>query len=298
LNTNFGADDAATTVVNQRFSGVVRAMLTLVSFVTMDSISSVYEPILDVQPWLCLYFFPIIVIVSIAIMNLVLATLLQSAMRSVELDKEFSRAQKRADFTKLRPSVRTMFEQIDADEDGEITVEEICKGRFDVPLEYRDKITLPAVLDLFSTIDTDGSGTIGPQEWEQALLCLALRDAPVESTQMMSLLRQQARKLSTLGRDMHRVITTVSECAQQLRPGEDMGASAWRADVWMPDDDVGKTAQTIFEDARGPELSPRQWELSVAHPGMSLGTSLQVSPRPDAVGIPCPNGDLTPLEQH
>merc|ERR1719412_2695538 len=112
-------------------------MLTLVSFMTMDSISGFYEPIVDVQPWLCLYFLPIIVIVSIAIMNMVLATLLESAMRSVELDKEFSCAQKQSDFAKLRPVVRRMFQQIDADGDGEIALDEIRGGHFEVPPEHR-----------------------------------------------------------------------------------------------------------------------------------------------------------------
>jgi len=295
LNSKVATNDAAMDIVNERFDGVMRAMLTLVSFVTQDSISGFYEPIVDAQPLLCLYFLPIIVIISIAIMNIVLATLLENAMRSVELDKEFARAQKQADFAKLRPAVKKMFQEIDADGDGEITLDEVCHSHFDVPQEYRDKITLPAVIDLFSTIDTDGSGTVGLQEWEQALLCIALNDAPVESTQVLQLLRQQTKNLNKLEKDLQKLLRKMDSVSGTV--------SGCLTDFRLPDNQRGNSAavqQTIAADdaQRSCLFSPSRWELSVEHHGTSLGTNLEVSPRHDAMGLPRPEGDLTPLEQN
>ena len=57
-------------------------MLTLVQFVTMDSIAAVYYPLVVERPWLAVFFMPVMVLISVGLMNLA-AWLLPPLFRDV-----------------------------------------------------------------------------------------------------------------------------------------------------------------------------------------------------------------------
>merc|ERR1719464_1630738 len=54
---------------DMHFGSLPRVMLTLLQFVTLDSAASIYYPLMLRNPLLLLFFLPVIVIVSIALMN-------------------------------------------------------------------------------------------------------------------------------------------------------------------------------------------------------------------------------------
>ena len=58
---------------DQYFPNLQVSMLTLVQFVTLDSIGAIYHPMAQKDPILIIYFMLFILIVSIALMNLVTA---------------------------------------------------------------------------------------------------------------------------------------------------------------------------------------------------------------------------------
>ena len=62
-------------IVNFYFSNLGRTVLTLIQFITMDGTASFYGPLIHVKPGLVIYFATIILFVTIALMNLVTATL-------------------------------------------------------------------------------------------------------------------------------------------------------------------------------------------------------------------------------
>ncbi|CAE7372517.1 Scn11a [Symbiodinium sp. CCMP2456] len=70
-NANFQLDPVTSAILERNFSSLGMAMITLAQFVTMDSIASIYLPLVRMQPWLMLYFTLLILIVSISVMNLV-----------------------------------------------------------------------------------------------------------------------------------------------------------------------------------------------------------------------------------
>ena len=77
------ATQAATAeIVETQFFGLNRAMMTLIQFVTLDNISEVYYPLIMHRPWLSVYFFPIFIFISIGLMNLVTAALVENAMQT------------------------------------------------------------------------------------------------------------------------------------------------------------------------------------------------------------------------
>ena len=60
-------------LVETNFFGLNRSLLTLLQFVTLDDIADVYFPLVLEKPYLCAFFFPILIFISIGLMNLVTA---------------------------------------------------------------------------------------------------------------------------------------------------------------------------------------------------------------------------------
>ena len=83
--------EATAEIVEKQFFGLNRAMVTLMQFVTLDNLSDVYYPLIMTRPWLCLYFFPILVFISIGLMNLVTAALVENAMQTAAHEAEEER---------------------------------------------------------------------------------------------------------------------------------------------------------------------------------------------------------------
>ena len=61
-----------------QFLGLNRSLLTLLQFVTLDDIADVYYPLVLERPYLCAFFFPILIFISIGLMNLVTAALVEN----------------------------------------------------------------------------------------------------------------------------------------------------------------------------------------------------------------------------
>ena len=82
---------ATSEIVTEQFFGLNRALLTLIQFVTLDNIVEVYYPLIMHRPWLSLYFFPILIFISIGLMNLVTAALVENAMQTAAHEAEEER---------------------------------------------------------------------------------------------------------------------------------------------------------------------------------------------------------------
>merc|ERR1712008_47448 len=75
-------------IINTYFSSLFTIILFLVQFITLDSIAEVYMPLIKAKPILALYFGLLLLVVSIALMNLVLANIVEHALASATNDKE------------------------------------------------------------------------------------------------------------------------------------------------------------------------------------------------------------------
>eukprot|EP00435_Cladocopium_sp_Y103_P067734 s99_g30.t1 len=73
------------------FGSLPRAILTLVQFVSLDSIAGVYFPLIMAKPWLAIYFMPLMVLIPIGLMNLVTAVLVEHALSHATREEELHR---------------------------------------------------------------------------------------------------------------------------------------------------------------------------------------------------------------
>lgn len=177
-------------IVENHFSSLGRTIMTLMQFVTLDSISAVYYPLITAKPFLVVFFLPILVVVSIGLMNLVTAALVENAMANAAQQAEEEKATLKAQLQHALPSLLELFQKLDEDGSGMLTEEELAKVHQDIlPPRILQSAFAEDMSDLFHYLDVDGTGTLSQSEFIEGLLNLCLLDLPLSTVQSLKLLR-------------------------------------------------------------------------------------------------------------
>merc|ERR1719265_2630404 len=106
-------------------------MLTLVQFATLDSVASIYVPLVTLEPFLVLYFSALIVVLGIVLMNLITAVVVNSALEHAMQDKEMLALEHARRKKKFIYDVSNIFQRLDKDNSGQITREEFTQTMMD-----------------------------------------------------------------------------------------------------------------------------------------------------------------------
>lgn len=194
-------------LVETHFSTMPKIMLTLFQFISMDSISAFYVPLIYRSPLLCIYFGLLLVFVSIAMMNLVTALLVEDAISTTKMDNEMVTQYMRQRLSSLRPAFQELFRDLDTSGDGHIQIREMVeaiKAGLTVPEQIQDIINPGRMLDLFDAIDQDKSGDLTEDEFVAGLSCVAISEVPMETMQILHLLRSMRRELVSWKREMRK----------------------------------------------------------------------------------------------
>jgi len=146
-----------------------RSMFTLFKAIAGGiSWHEVVLPLSDVG-WFWVALFCLFVVLSVfAILNVVTGVFCQSAMESAQNDKDLATAQMMADKDKFRNSMRCLFQEIDQDGSGVITLGELEETlNEDRSLAYLTSLGIEShdVWTLFKLLDKDGSGTVDMSEF-------------------------------------------------------------------------------------------------------------------------------------
>jgi len=204
-------------LVQEYFPGLYGSMVTLLQFVTLDSVSGIYGPLVRSKPALLLYFLPILLIVSISLMNMVTAVLVEGALSQANNDRE---ARKHFLVTKIKemtPVYKELFRNLDENGNGVVTVGELINVTDDdIPDPFKKALAdfkLESMVELFEVLDGDTSGHITEDEFIDGLLNLSLSEfnaVPPEIIVILKLSRSLTRKTSEQLRVM-------AECREHLR---------------------------------------------------------------------------------
>eukprot|EP00929_Paragymnodinium_shiwhaense_P071603 TRINITY_DN36385_c0_g2_i5.p1 TRINITY_DN36385_c0_g2~~TRINITY_DN36385_c0_g2_i5.p1 ORF type:complete len:659 (+),score=106.73 TRINITY_DN36385_c0_g2_i5:58-2034(+) len=164
-------------VATTYFGYMSDAMLTLLQVLTLDSIAGVYRPLIrhadtpDKAIFCAVYFISYILFVSIALMNLVTAVMVEGSLAQAASDKEYLDKLQERQNAQLLPEIRAMFEEMDDDDSNEITLPELMAA----PDSLKERLTRltgaenPA--DIFHLLDEDDSGTLMIDEFMQVGSC-------------------------------------------------------------------------------------------------------------------------------
>jgi len=209
------ANDTTKAILENYFSSLGVTIVTLTQFVTLDSIAAIYLPLVRNNPWLLIYFILLITIVSISLMNLVTAVLVEGALEHARQDREEEQKLQSIATKHMLPDIVNLFDSVDADRSGEIVIDEMreFERTSAVPYEMLDKASVDSMSDLFELLDVDGSGRINREEFIEGLLDIFLRDVPVYSLQIMKTLRLMRETQA----DIKSEITLIKSSVEQLQ---------------------------------------------------------------------------------
>ena len=125
-------------------------------------------------------------IVSISLMNLVLALIVETSMDSSAHEKADERELKIKQFKKQLPKIKEIFASIDVDGSGSITMDEIE----DIPEDAKNVLLRVVPSDdmaaIFEIIDEDGTGEVDIQEFCDSMEKVVSSDIPIDTLRLIA----------------------------------------------------------------------------------------------------------------
>eukprot|EP00929_Paragymnodinium_shiwhaense_P096636 TRINITY_DN58281_c0_g3_i3.p1 TRINITY_DN58281_c0_g3~~TRINITY_DN58281_c0_g3_i3.p1 ORF type:complete len:619 (-),score=155.35 TRINITY_DN58281_c0_g3_i3:197-2053(-) len=213
-NVGPGADPDFQDVVEEFFSSLPITILTLTQFITLDNVVYIYVPLIR-QDWtLAIYFLAVGMVVSIVLMNLVTAVIVNSAMEQAMHDKDVVKTLAEQQKKKLVKDLREVFRRLDEDGSGEVSREEIQT------ISAADQEVLTQLMgsadpvEIFDALDVDGSGDIGIDEFIDGIWQVFVSKAPIEMKRMerqVEYIRKQLWQTSSGLGDLANVIARIEE---------------------------------------------------------------------------------------
>lgn len=198
-------------IVETFFSNLPRSILTLTQFVTLDSIAAVYYPLILQKPLLIIFFGPILVIVSVGLMNLITAVLVESSLEQAQHEAESERLQLKKRIKEALPRLLQTFTELDTDGSGSLTLEEVQGVPIEIlPAKMLETMSVDSMPELFELLDVDCSGQLDQREFIDGLLNLVLLDVPISTIQSLRLLRLLRTMVSKLDSDVQALHASVS----------------------------------------------------------------------------------------
>jgi len=194
----YSEDDEVRTLVLNNFPNIPITMLTLLRFVSLDSMSTIYQPLIMEDPLLLCFFLPFILVVSISLMNLVTAVIVEGALEQGKLDREAVKKIKKRVFRKMVPEIRAMFNELDLNDDGTVTLDELTQANENLRSKLADFMRADNLVELFEMIDVDESGCIDINEFVDGIEKLVNSEQPVETIRILKQLVVSRRELGEL----------------------------------------------------------------------------------------------------
>lgn len=170
--------------VEEYFADLPLTMLTLLQFVCMDGAALIYKPLIKLDWKLAIYFISIILIISIVLMNLVTAVLVNSALEQTNQDKEAIKAYREKERQNLVERLTQIFKRLDTDGSGYLTREEIMKISEEDKQIFHETLAFGNPIIVFDALDADDSGYVSVQEFCDGIWNVAISNSPIEIKRM------------------------------------------------------------------------------------------------------------------
>eukprot|EP00927_Polykrikos_kofoidii_P021793 TRINITY_DN20534_c0_g1_i3.p1 TRINITY_DN20534_c0_g1~~TRINITY_DN20534_c0_g1_i3.p1 ORF type:complete len:689 (-),score=87.53 TRINITY_DN20534_c0_g1_i3:28-2040(-) len=181
-------------IVDDHLNDLSRTMLTLVRFATLDSIASIYTPLIVTDWTLSFFFGALFLTLSIVLMNLVTAIIVNCAMEQTMHDTDLQKSVDANKKKKLVKDLREIFMRLDNDGSGHLSRFELTR----ITQEDREMLSnLMAANDpqeIFDAMDVDGDDQVCIDEFIDAVWQVCVSEAPIEIKRMdkqIALLRQE-----------------------------------------------------------------------------------------------------------
>jgi len=210
-NESLLGDPETAEVIRENFPTLPTTMLTLIQFANADSIASVYKPIVEKEWHLIIYFGMVWLIVTIKLMNLITAVIVDTAIEQASEDREAELHARRRKLKDLEPSIQNIYLAL-LDKAGTVKLSRSAfrsglqdmqeGGMKDLPRELREILQTDQIVEVCDYLDADRSGEIDEAEFTDGVFNLMLQSVPIETTQMLQMLRAQHDTLKDIQKDI------------------------------------------------------------------------------------------------
>lgn len=171
-------------IADEYFRNLPVSMLTLMQFICWDNMSGIWRPLIDCEPLLALYFVPLIFIVSILLVNLVTAVILSSTFEQNLQEQDTLKRSKEAEWAKLISDLKHMFLRLDEDKSGQLSRSEILKIDESDQERLCEALGVNTPVEVFEALDADGSGQVSINEFFDGIWDVVLAKAPLDLKRM------------------------------------------------------------------------------------------------------------------
>merc|ERR550539_715803 len=102
----------------------------MTQFVTVDGLVDIYVPLVTKRWYLGIYFVLVFWTVSVLIMNLIMAVIVDDTIARSQMDDKMQLETKKRQYLKMVPHVKAAFEALDENKSGFVSKEEVMNADF------------------------------------------------------------------------------------------------------------------------------------------------------------------------
>jgi hypothetical protein len=163
------------------FESVSASMLTFVKhLVAGDGWGEVCVPISEAYPWTFIFFLAVVTSVSLALLNLILAVIVDSAAQARSESEHDLAAMKEAEFKKQKKHLTRIFQALDKDKNGQLSWDELNDAIIESS-EFNDTLTCMGIsvhdLDMvWMLLDEQDTGKVTCEKFVEQLYRLRSTD--------------------------------------------------------------------------------------------------------------------------
>eukprot|EP00927_Polykrikos_kofoidii_P043873 TRINITY_DN37979_c0_g1_i1.p1 TRINITY_DN37979_c0_g1~~TRINITY_DN37979_c0_g1_i1.p1 ORF type:complete len:778 (-),score=131.77 TRINITY_DN37979_c0_g1_i1:71-2404(-) len=197
-------------IVTMYFPSLPMTMLTLVQFISLDNVTYIYGPLIKLDWTLTPYFAVLILVVSIVLMNLVTAVIVNSALEQAMQDKSLMKSLEDKKRKRLVKELRRIFIRLDEDDSGEVSRREIEHISEEDQNLLTELLAVSNPIEIFDALDVDGSGDLAIDEFIDGVWQVSVSNAPIE-------LKRVEKHVEAMRRQMANNVVSMNEAVRDLR---------------------------------------------------------------------------------
>jgi len=207
--------------VEKYFGSLPKALLTLLRFACLDNTSEVYTFLVEKDPWLCLFFVPLIFTVSLVLFNLLGAVVFASTLDQNQSEVDQFKTEQAATWSQLISGLRDLFSRLDEDQSGQLSKEELLNID---PADMRvleqalgGCISHPVMpIQVFERLDVDKSGEITIDEFFDGIRDMILDGTALDTKRMEKHVEMIHWRLKEMYSSQYELKMQVSRLSREL----------------------------------------------------------------------------------
>eukprot|EP00930_Biecheleria_cincta_P042247 TRINITY_DN29062_c0_g1_i1.p1 TRINITY_DN29062_c0_g1~~TRINITY_DN29062_c0_g1_i1.p1 ORF type:complete len:654 (-),score=109.45 TRINITY_DN29062_c0_g1_i1:198-2159(-) len=255
--------------VQDHFSNLPSTMLTLARFAVLDNTSEVYVPLVRRDPWLFFYFGTILLVISLIAFNLLSAVIFNSTMEQNINESDQARKAQEDEWSQLLGDLKRMFLRLDQDGSGQLSREEVQNIHPVDMQKLTQALNIKTPMEVFNALDVDGSGELSITEFFDGTLDLLLNNNDKNAIHVKRMEKQvetmhwRLRDLFNTQHDLDLKLDKLVGGLESLSVQEGMGISAFRGGPSFAGCSVSPNGDASQSAGQLAERLQKIWEESV-----------------------------------